>query len=287
MYQSMTLEKREQIVIVQHAYRNQFVTAVLTVHESRVVMTALAAQIEQRVAEIRSQNTDSLFVLVALTRLVRDTNFGNIDEVLHELETVSHCSRDRILESLTSIFRDKKSKNGMLSTTNFSCAQIRLANPTAAQEELDKAVEMAIETRQHFENLWSEFRSALSKYNPSQFTQRVEQALSAGLTDKVEAIRCALNNAEAQLFVAAINYIDAHPQLVEVSDALELAVDRAASALKAHDTNIANLKAMSQCIGAWLWLGELRGYIAGKYRDSDPAGVLRRIDFDVQAYIAA
>jgi hypothetical protein len=283
----MTLEKREQIVIIQHAYRNQFATAVLTVHESRVVMTALSAQIEQRIAEIGSQNTDSLFALVALTRLVRDTSFGNIDEVLHELETVSHCSRDRILESLRSIFRDKKAKNGMLFKTVFSCVQIRLANPTPAQEELDKAVKMAIETRQHFENLWSEFRSALSKYNPSQFTQRVEQALSDGLTDKVEVIRRDRDNAEAQLFVASINYMGAHPQLVEVCDALELAVDRAALALKEHDTNIANLKAISQCIDAWLWLGELRGDIAGKYRDSDAAGVLRRIDFDAQAYIAA
>ena len=287
MSQSLTQEKREQIVINQHAYRNLFANAVLSVHENRLVMTTLAAQIQKRVAEIGNQQADCMFALVALTRLVRDVSFGAIDDVLNELETVSHCRRDRILESVRSIFCDKKSKSGMLATTNFSCAPFQFANRTPVQEELDKAVKEAIDIREHFEDLWSEFCRALSKYNPSQFTQRVEQALSSGQVDKVELIRRDRNNAEAELFIASLNYMAAYPRLVEVGDALEAAVNLASSAAKQLDTSIENLKVMSHCLNGWLYLGELRGYIADKYRGSDPVGVLSKLDFDAKAYIAA
>lgn len=111
----------------------------------------------------------------------------------------------------------------------------------------------------------------------------MEQAHAAGEDAKIATIAREKSNAEAALFIAAL-YEAAHGELLRIESELAKAIEVAASAVGDH-TNIVGLKEISNCLGAWKWLGELTGYTESNYHSCDPGKVLAELDFDSAAYI--
>lgn len=283
----LSTEKRDEVLSNQFAYRNWFANAVMRIHEARRQLIALAAIINARVTELAPQAGEGkTLVLVALTRMVRDQDLKAADCILGELDNVSELSRKRIFDAVRAIFKGKRENTGIFAKQNFTSSPLMLVDPTATQEEMDEAVVPAIAIRWHFEALWDEFTSAKSKYNVRQFNERMEQCIQAGAEDKLTQVRGEMANAEARLFVAATRYAEAHDELNRISDRLHKAIRANVETIQDTDS-VEAIKAMCHCLGIWHWLGELTGYIEGKFRSCNPAAVLADLDFNPGAYIKA
>lgn len=281
----MSPEKRNDVLTEQFAYRNWFANAVLRTSEVRRRLQSLTNQVETKVSEIASQGKASNIVaLVAMLKLARTKDYSAPDEILSEFDKVTGVIGDRIREAVYAIFSSKKSGSGVFCQPNFTSSPLQFAEPNAVQMELKVAVDAAMLIRQKCEELRFNFTDARSKNNLPQFTQRMEQAHAAGEDAKIATIAREKSNAEAALFIAASLYEAAHSELLRVQSELEKAVEAAASAVGDH-TTIVGLKEISNCLGAWKWLGELTGYTESNYRSCNPGKVLADLEFDSAAYI--
>jgi hypothetical protein len=281
----MSAEKRNEVLIEQFAYRNWFANAVLRTSEVRRLLQSLTKQVETKVTEVAPQGKASNIVaLVAMLKLARTNDYSAPDEILSEFDKVSGVSGDRIREAVYAIFSSKKSGSGVFCQPNFTSSPLQFAEPNAVQIELKVAVDAAMLIRQKCEKLRFNFTDARSKNNLPQFTQRMEQAHAAGEEAKIAAIAREKSNAEAALFIAASLYETAHCELVRVVAELTKAIEAAASAVGDH-TTIVGLKELSNCLGAWKWLGELTGYTENNYRSCNPGKALAELEFDSAAYV--
>lgn len=281
----MAAEKRNEVLIEQFAYRNWFANAVLRTSEVRRLLQSLTKQVETKVTEVAPQGKASKIVaLVAMLKLARSNDYSAPDEILSEFDKVSGVSGDRIREAVLAIFSSKKAGSGVFCKPNFTSSPLQFAEPNAVQMELKVAVDAAMLIREKCERLRFNFTDARSKNNLPQFTQRMEQAHAAGEEAKITAIAREKSNAEAALFIAASLYETAHCELVRVEAELAKAIEAAASAVGDH-TTIVGLKEISNCLGAWKWLGELTGYTESNYRSCNPSKALAELEFDSAAYI--
>jgi len=283
--ETMSCDKRNEVLTNQFAYRNWFANAVLRTSEVRRLLQSLTKQVETKVSEIAPHGKASNIVaMVAMLKLARANDYSAPDEILSEFDKVSGVSGDRIRESVYAIFSSKKSGSGVFFQTNFTSSPLQFAEPNAVQKELKVAVDAAMLIREKCERLRFNFTDARSKNNLPQFTQRMEQAHAAGEDAKISAIAIEKCNAEAALFIAASLYETAHCELVRVVAELAKAIEAAASAVGDH-TTIVGLKEISNCLGAWKWLGELTGYTENNYRSCNPKKALADLEFDSAAYV--
>ena len=281
----MQPEKRNEVLIEQYAYRNWFANAVLRTSEVRHLLQSLIKQVETKVSEIAQQGkASSTVAMAAMLKLARANDYSAPDEILSEFDKVSGVSGDRIREAVYAIFSSKKSGSGVFCQRNFTSSPLYFAEPNAVQIELTLAVEAAMLIRQKCEKLRFNFTEARSKNNLPQFTQRMEQAHAAGEDAKISSIAREKSNAEAALFIAASLYEAAHGELLSVESKLAKAIEAAASVVGDH-TTLVGLKEISNCLGAWKWLGELTGYTENNYRSCNPSKALAELEFDSVAYI--
>lgn len=285
--ENVSQEKREEILLHQYAWRNWYVNSVVRIYQTRTakleVNSALNSFIERYCA---SSDRSVLMAMTAIKVMITDSPSYEAKDVMQELDKVSDVSRDRLVESLRAIFLAKRDRKGALADANFTSVQVRLIKPTAEQEAVEAALLPAIEIRARFEALWSDFHAAKSRFNVPQFTQRVEQAFAAGDSEKAERIIAERRQIEAALYLAANRYVEPHAELERVAKQLDDAVRHAADSIKDLGST-EGLIAMSHCISAWKWWHELTGYIAGKYKSADPAGVLKELGFDPARYLSA
>lgn len=284
----LSAEKRNEVLSHQFAYRNWFANAVMRIHEARRGLTLQAELIRNKVAELTPQADEStMFVLVTLTHMVRVNEIADdAESILAELNNVSELTRDRIVEAVRAIFVSKRDTTGIFFRQNYTSSPLILLDPTAEEKAMEEALAPAIAMRWKMEELSGEFHSARSAHNVPQFNQRMEQCIQSGEDGKLTKIRSEMANAEARLFVAAKVYVETHDDMKRVSARLESAIRNVAVSIPQLNNN-AGLKAMCHCLGAWHWLGELTGYIEGKYRSCNPAAVLADLDFNPGAYIKA
>lgn len=281
----MSAERRNEVLIEQFAYRNWFANAVLRTSEVRRLLQSLTKQVETKVSEIAAQGKASNIVaLLTMLKLARSNDYSAPDEILSEFNKVSGVSGDRIREAVYAIFSSKKSGSGVFCQRNFTASPLQFAEPNAVQIELKVAVDAAMLIREKCERLRFNFTDARSKNNLPQFTQRMEQAHAGGEDAKIATIAREKSNAEAALFIAASLYEAAHGKLVLVVAELAKAIEAAASAV-GDGTTIVGLKEMSNCLGAWKWLGELTGYTENNYRSCNPSKALADLEFDSAAYV--
>ncbi len=283
----MSDDKRNDVLTNQYAYRAWFANAVLRIHELRSHLRLLADAIVIKVDVLTPQAEPSgQLALVAMTKLIRERDYSDVDGVLAEFDNVAGITKERIIEAVRTIFHAKRENKTIFARPNFTSTHIDFARPTREQIELFEAIEPAIAVRQRFEDLWSQYYPARSKWNVPQFTKRLEQALTVGDTAKVEQIRKERLEIEAHLFVVASNWTAAYADLLRIIERLRSAIIKVANANR-DDDSLESLKAMSHCLGAWHWLGELTGYITDKYNQYKPAETLAELDFDTVAYINA
>jgi|AGTN01.2.fsa_nt_gi hypothetical protein len=278
MAEPMSEDKRSEAIRIQHAWRSWLANAVFRAHEVRARLSATAAAIAAKVAELGPQKDRSgQAALVAVSLLIGQTNCKSPDDALAELDNVSELNRDRIFEAVRSIFESKLTKTGLFVETSFSCSAIEFSNPTAEQLELTSQLKRAEIIRQRFEDLWSEFISAKSKCNYPQFTRRIESLQGQGETARVEEVRRSLQETQARLYVAAVAYAQPLPELRAIEEALEAAIKSAANSI-ADRRSLDGHKAMSACIVGWKWLYELASYIEDKYRGCNPEAIIAELE---------
>jgi hypothetical protein len=114
----------------------------------------------------------------------------------------------------------------------------------------------------------------------------LEEALAQGDLAKGELIRKERLEVEAHLYIVASRWAAAYPELNKIIKHLRSAIQKVAFTV-ADDNSLDSLKMMAHCLGAWHWLGELTGYITGKYNGYKVEATLTELDFDAQAYIEA
>jgi hypothetical protein len=284
--EKMSNEKRSELQTNQFAYRNAFANSVFGVYQARLVLVKIAADIRSAIARIGTEGRNPLDrnALVAVMTVAYSCDNVDPRSVLKELDNVSDISRERILEAVCIIFEQKKAESGMMSKISFSSSELLLVDPTPEQLALQEALLPAIAVRQEFEDFWSAYTTAKSRYNLPQFTQRMEQAFADGDEAKVESIRSSRRDAEAEVFVTASNWVNAYPRMVAIREKLYAAIRAAAETIKETKSLEASI-AMSHLIGCWHWHSELCGYIEDKYRQYDLENVLASLEFNAQEYL--
>lgn len=282
----MTLCKRNEIQVIQFSWRGLFVNSVLRVHEARLGLVDLAGSINACLVKLGPQTeATAVRAIVALQHMLRSAEYKNADAILNELEHVNGLIRQHLLESVRSIFLHKKHGMGIFADSNFTASLLFLRSPEWWQEELAAAAKSAWDVRKEMEDIWSEYISARSKMNVSQFTRRMEEAWAANDDAKAEAIRLERKNAEARLFVVASRYVATYSKVLEAEKKLQEAFDKAASFVDGTRNDVDIIKAMTHALGAWHALGELRIYIKPKYEANNPQYILDELEFDAAAYI--
>lgn len=279
----ISVEDRNELLTEQFAYRNWFTNAVLRTYELRRLLQSLTKQAEAQVAQL-AVNADpgDTLALVSMLNLARAKDYSRPEEILSEFDKVADVSSERIREATCVIFASKKKGAGALSRPNFTSSELEIFEPNAAQVKLKAAVQAAREIREKCERLrWS---FIYGRKQVRQITQRIEQAHIAGANAEVATIINEKSNADAHLFVVASLYEAAHVELLKVESDLAEAIKTAASVAGDHTTLI-GLTAMSNCVGAWHWLGELTGYTENNYRDCNPGKVLAELQFDSATYV--
>ncbi len=283
----LSTDKRNEVLSIQFAYRLWFANALMRVHEARRALSAQAVRIRARLEDlVLCNNEGSALALVAISRMVREHNCDDVDSILSEFDKVSELTRDRIFGAVLAIFRSKRDRNGIFCKTNFTSSPLMLVDRTPTEMAMDDATEPAIAIRARFEELWSEFISARSKFNVRQFNERMEACIQASDDVRLAQVRSDMMNAEARLFIAASRYAEAFGDLKVVVERLETAIQANADTIP-NTVSTESVKAMCHCMGAWHWLNELTGYIEDKYRGCNPDSVLRELDFDPKAYLKA
>jgi len=286
--ETMSDQERKELHTHQFAWRAWFANGVLRTHQARINLVRQALEIRRRVKALQSvRGVRNQAALVALMKLARDAEGIDVDGILKEFDNVSDISRDRILDAVRTIYKDKLERTGLLADISFSSAPVLLTNPTETQVALIAALKPAYEIRARFEELWGCFLSAKSKHNVPQFTQRIEQAFAAGDEAKMQTVLRERKSAETTYFLAAMNYAGPYGELRRIADKLKLALQNEAFAIrdKGDFTSIEAMTSMTNYIGSWKWLNELNSYIEGKYKQCDPEGALRALDFNVKDYL--
>jgi hypothetical protein len=256
LQEAKTDKRRNELMIIQFAWRDWFVNSVLRTHEVRCQRQSLATEIAAIVASLANESDESSKVaLVALTQLARNEQIS-AQEVLGHLSTVSDLSRERALYAVQALFLNLKDQAGVFWGTNFSSQPFKVANPTDTQKCLNEAVDDAIPAYYALRTLARDFDSARHRLNVPEFTKRLEEALSIGASDKFAQFSAEQKDCEAALLVVASAYDKGYAAFIQAKQRLAEAIRSACAAIECN-AELDTLKAMSNCNGAQHWLQKM------------------------------
>lgn len=284
--ESKSKEELDEIMIGQYALRALLVNSVLRCHEARLSMAEKAEAIEKGMISLGPQTESaSVLALVALRLLVNSIRLTDAASILIELDSVKGIDRASLFESVQTIFKSKKTKEGLFADRYTTARMLPLRSTKWWQDELLVAVKSAIEVREELDLRWERFIAAEHNADLRFFTRTMESAILEGDSSKVEQIRHERKGVEASLFVTASHYRSGMEMVAREDVALQAAFDKAAKFIDETDLSLENVKAMAHALGAWLWLGELRFYIVEKYNSHDVPRILSELAFDSCSYL--
>lgn len=286
--ESKSQDELNDILVRQYSWRALFVNSVLRCHEARLGIAEKADAIKRCMKRLGPQNEPSaVLALVALRHLVDSVLENDAESILAELDSLNGIDRDSLFEAVQAIFQGKKSKSGLFADCYITARMLPLRKTEWWQDELLVAVKSAIAVREELDVRWETFIHAGHSADLRHFTKAIELAILEGDFKKVEQIRRERKAVQASLFVSATHYKLGMEMVAKEEVALQAAFDKAAKFIDQKDLSIENLKAMTNALGAWLWLGELRLYIVAKYDSEKVPQVLQELAFDADSYLAS
>jgi hypothetical protein len=272
----------------QYSWRALFVNSVLRCHEARLGLAEKVDAIERGMKRLGKQDEQTaVLALVALRHLVDSVRENDAATILAELDSLNGIDRDSLFEAVQAVFQGKKSKSGLFADCYITARMLPLRTTKWWQDELLVAVNSAIAVREELDVRWEKFIHAGHNANLRLFTKALESAILEGDLEKVERVRRERKVVQANLFVSATHYKSGMDMVAQEDVALQAAFDKAAKFIDEKDLSIENLKAMTNALGAWLWLGELRLYIVAKYNSENVPQILQELAFDASSYLTA
>lgn len=279
-------DKLDEILIQQYALRSLLVNSVLRCHEARSGMKQRSESIEISLNSLGSPTEPAaVLTAVALRHLVDSIKMNDAEDILTELDKVDGIDRDSLIESVQTIFKCKKTRKGLFADRYTTARMLPMCYSIWGQGELLRAVNAAKEVREELDVRWERFIAAQHNAELRFFTRTMESAILSGDSSLVDRIRLERKAVEADLFVSASMYQLGMEKVAREDVALQAAFDKTAMHIDENDLSIENLKAMCHALGAWLWLGELRFYIAAKYSSHNVPQVLKELAFDSVSYL--
>lgn len=284
-------DKRDEMIMVQASWRNQFANSVYRAQGARRRMQQLGKALHEQTAALDISDPSVKTVAIALRSLIDRCTVGGGDTpnaIAQDLKTVADVSQETIEDAVREIFLQKKAGRGKYHDVNFSSQPIMVTDADSAElralaEANQAAIKLFYKVRENF----SEFYAARSKMNVPQFVARMEEAQKARDTTKFDRVVRERKAAEANFYVAANHLVSVIMAFQPQIDEFAAVIKAAADTIEGSPRGNKHLSTASACIGAWHWLHEMQMQIDVIFRTHDPRPALSQMDFKVEAYLAA
>lgn len=284
-------EKRDELIMLQASWRNQFANSVYRAQGARRRMQQLGKALHEQIVGLDVSDSTVKTVAVALKSLIGRCIAAGADTpnaVAQDLKTVADVGQETIEDAVREIFMQKKAGRGKWNGINFSSQPIIVTDADSAElRALWDASQAASKLFYGVRETFDEFYSARSKMNVPQFVARLEDAQRAHDTIKFDQVVRERKSAESNFYVAANH-------LVSVVAVYQLQIDEFAAVIKAAADTVdgeprgnKHLSTASACIAAWHWLNEMRRQVDIIFRHHDPRLALSQMNFDVDDYLAS
>lgn len=269
--------------ITQCAHRVWYVNDVLRIRQARLHEKALAGQLADICGgllangDLRPDDHKSVILLMQLCRSIIDRRQ---EDIIVLLDRVSGLSKARLLQDLTEVFMQKRVGGGIYHQPNFTSQLICAHQASPAQMQMNKATEACSELRSKLEEVWLLFIEARHSADLGTFSELVDAALLSGDAEALGDTLETRHHRQQWLAQVSAVYVELFKEVEPVSRRLRQAIQKAADEVTEFES-VDGLVSMSNCLGAWHWLGEMvssdsarLSYIEEKYRDCHPESYL-------------